>query len=397
MHGATKFLVPFVILLCLAVAAPRTYAQATSLTYVDYPSYVSSLATEFNVTANVAYYPNFGEYPGLAAALVDQSGQSFIQGTVVASPIGCYLTNQTYCLLATQAESGGGNEQFVFNVAQVHPTGVWDILLRTALTDSSGNAIPDTLSQQTLVIHIGIPTLTLKLPDVAVAVVQIDDQTYDTINGTVSATIPGGDHTISVPELLPVNDYTQLKFDKWSDGVIGYERQIDLTGNLTLEAEYITQYQVVASVVLGSEQQGTLNQEWYDAGSTQSFDIAYLPAVSPMQGILGFWGAEWRFRGWYDNGQFLTSSRNVTITINGPHNLVATWTPDYTTPILIIGGLSGTILAVAGGLIILRRRPLPKTRSQTRTKTNFCAHCGAKQPLTAKFCNECGQALGKRT
>jgi hypothetical protein len=151
-------------------------------------------------------------------------------------------------------------------------------------------------------------TLTLNAP--SEATVLVDDQYQVSGGGQIS--LAPGDHLLLASEYVPVSDGVRLRFDHWSDGYPYAGRNIDLNSDTTLEAVYVTQYNLTIISPLP-----TVGGGWYDAGSTANYSIAVFPITLNSSGL-------WIFIGWYDqNGSLATIFGGGSIATNAPTSLEA--------------------------------------------------------------------------
>ena len=177
---------------------------------------------------------------------------------------------------------------------------------------------------------------------------------YDEGPGSFQVSLTLGSHTISVPRLVTIDDSSRLSFKDWNDGWLFSVRSLDIWSDATLTATYVTQYKVTVTNSLSA----TREENWYDQGSSASLTTQQSP--QPMNGILGVLGAKWVFDGWYANGQYLSSSSAVSISVSSPLSLEARWHADYTLPIAVIVAIAIAVGALT--FFVLR------TRSQIQRK-----------------------------
>jgi hypothetical protein len=165
--------------------------------------------------------------------------------------------------------------------------------------------------------------------------------------GSASQQVDTGPHSVSVPNLIAIDNFTRLKFQKWEDGSTDLVRTVDVEKDTSLQASYVTQYELLLVSPIGN----ATGSGWYDQGSTAEISIA---SSQPVAGFMGALGARLQFKGWYENGQLVLASSTGTIRMNSGHLLTAQWTNDYTMPILVIV----IILAVVGvvAAVAIRKR-----------------------------------------
>jgi len=174
--------------------------------------------------------------------------------------------------------------------------------------------------------------------------VKIDGKGYGL--GTVQLSLPQGSHSLYVPDMIQIDNSSRVQFSQWDDGVREYNRTIELTSDLTLNASYITQFRLTTDSAFATE------GDWYNKGSIANFSV---PTSEPMLPSLGLLGGTWNFQGWFESGRLLTTSPTGSIVMQTPHILDARWVPDYTIPLTVVFTffLASTLLFVYS---IKRRR-----------------------------------------
>ena len=206
-------------------------------------------------------------------------------------------------------------------------------MLSVAVLDEKGNGIPDSLSNVPFQIDITpAPLLFVKVPSTVAVSVDGASMPPGPIDG---APLTVGQHALSVPNIVAVNNDTRLKFDRWSDGLTSPNRTALAESDIGLEAAYVTQHPLILDSSIGTISGGG----WYD--SNASATVSVTPTYLPMDGPLGMFGSRIAFQGWYENGNMITSSPTDTISMNQAHMLTASWQPDY------------TITEVAGGILMV--------------------------------------------
>ena len=317
------------------------------------------------VTATIYYN---GTTPGyqLRIAILDAETvpQTPVAGIVTSSTDVCLTPETAIALCAIRIPAASGVEQINFQIGGIfggkRAPGAWKLNLTAALFDNSSNLIPDSASSSLFEI-----TLTpVMLQVVAPNLVPITVNGIQEPSGPALVGVPLGENNVSAPVIVPVNSTTRLRFDHWADGSNQANRTLTITGNATYEADYVTQYLLTIS---GTEQNVT-GTGWFDSGTNASFAIYPYQTTS---GLLGALGAKQTFQGFYENGQLITNQANGTITMDTPHNLNAVWQTDYSTPAMILTGI--TVVVVLGILVARRRRttgtrrsPRPRSRRRRR-------------------------------
>jgi len=154
------------------------------------------------------------------------------------------------------------------------------------------------------------------------------------------------DYEISVAQDVQISEDNRLCFVKWEDGSMKAVRVASLSSDATIQASYAEQY----SLKVISEFSETTGSGWYDAGTRASFSVkdARVP-VNPFVGKV--------FKGW--TGDTTELSQSTTITMDRPKTVVAVWSDDFT-GLYLVGGMIALAVAISVGVLIKRRRLLPK-------------------------------------
>jgi hypothetical protein len=344
------FVITTFILLSAAVSLPRVAGQSTTVTDVSYVHTAlfdidrQTAIPQLVVNATVGYSDaNPGDF--LAAGVFDLEDGNVVSGLGSSAIHPCAATTPfAACLVPLSAKHGFEHMEFLLN----HPKSVWNLALVAGLENASQSLIPNSFSDYTFTITISSAlTLIINAPSLA-------EVTVDGMNGTgdVQLVLGVGNHAVSVPGIVQEGNATRLRFSKWSDGVTSPNRTITLNHDITLRAEYETQYRLQVSSPV--EVQGT---GWYTAGSEVTLSTT---TTATMTGILGLLGAKWVFEGWTDNGIALPTSQSVLIRVDSPHMVAVTWRPDYNMPMGVV-----SIVALAFVTVAYTRR---KTKSKRRLK-----------------------------
>jgi len=249
----------------------------------------------------------------------------------------------------------------------------------------------------------GDNTLTLAVPESVN--IMIDGSYYGT--GPMQISLTGGEHNLSVPELITINANTRLRFDRWNDGLTAVNRTVNLSPVLSLQADYVPQYKLTIDSSIAASGEG-----WYDQGSTAQVDA---PQSQPIIATLGWWGGEMNFGGWYESGKLVTNSPSTSIVMNESHDLKANWVPYPMGPALL------TVLVIIGSAVLAYREKRTRVKEiaigleakrltaqawasrwsggssveavlqepvQSRN-TRKCQYCGAEVPLERIICSQC--------
>jgi len=221
-------------------------------------------------------------------------------------------------------------------------TATYDLQAVAGLVDSTNHLIGSTVSTQyfSIVVDNNV-LLTISIPSSVTSSV-------DGINlhpGTVTTPLSPGSHQFAVPQQVEFANGTRLKFDHWMDGSTQPTRIQDLENDLTYAASYVTQYDL--NVI---DPSGASNGGWYDEGASAQISV---PSQEPAPGIWGLLGGTLTFQGIYENGTLLTTSTSTSIVMDSSHTVNVQWTPNYTTPTIV---LATVLLMVSATLFLVYRR-----------------------------------------
>ena len=344
------------LLLSLAIfaAVPEVRAQTTSIMNVEYPKLVTfNIGTQTadptpTVTATVSFV---GAKPGyfLAVGIFGLESGDLVGGSAHSYPEKCMRTSSVAgCIV--QVRTSQGAEDVEFDLAR--PQSPWDLAIVTWLLNQSQSTIYDSFSDFTFTIQV-YTALTLKVLVPVEVTVNVDG--INESQGSARLSLVTGFHNVSIPSIVPVDDVTRLSFRDWSDGNPQPNRTVLLNHDVTLQADYVTQYRL--QVV--SPQVSAIGAGWYNQNSTAQFSVP--PSPQLMSDWFGKLGGEWRFRGWFENGALLTSTQSGTVEMNGPRIVIARWDADYSVPLTIVAG-------VALGVIFLIGRSRLKYRKSRRRR-----------------------------
>jgi len=194
----------------------------------------------------------------------------------------------------------------------------------------------------------------------------------------------GRDYTVSVPEIVELQNSTRLVFNGWSDGLNSTQRTVLLDGDVSLAAAYRTQYLVQVTSPLS---QYAL-RDWYDANSNVTLKVAgSVPAAWPFSLI----GVNYVFKGW--RGAAASPSTEINLTVNEPKALEADFALDLTpivVPLILAVGIAGGV-----ALAFLRRKAGGQAAAEQTTE-EAPSDEAAKQAEPSKpkaLCPTCGQDI----
>lgn len=334
------------LVISLIPIVPAVHAQSTNVTNVTYPGHVSfdlehgTTDPPLVVEATISYSD---AKPGyfLAVGVFDLSSGDPVLGTGGSAGV----CDSKYAACVIGLTSSSGLDQVQFSLVGYRMT--MSMAIVAVLYDQTRNLIYESESDYVFTVTLTY-TLALRVRVPGSVSVSVDGTAQPA--GSVWLNLVPGDHVVSVPEIVMVDNVTRVKFQHWSDGVQETSRSVSLHHQTLLTAEYVTQYLLNATTLHGR----SMGIGWYDEGSTASYSIQ--STTVPMENVLGLLGGRWVFEDWYEQGELITKSSSGTVMMIGAHALIAHWTADYTLPVVFLGGLAMVSLV----LILIRRRFLLK-------------------------------------
>ena len=343
-----------VLLICLAISVTenvRALSASTSILGVNSPSQVS-LGQALTVTATVKY--DRGNYTSdfLIATLFDADAVTYetklVTGYASSSPDAClWPGNISLCIIYPKLNRGTESVTWHLSLVQVRTT---HLKIATSITYPMPVKVESgSRSYQNFTVTVTEPSLPV-LPPVPITIDGIPPQAlslgyfYLVTNGT---------HTISAPQTANVTAGERLRFDHWSDGSTNATETVNLQVDTPYSVVYVKQYKLTLVTTQGN----STGDGWYDENTTAKFSV---PSSVPMNGILGALGGKYDFQGWYENKTLVSSSSNSSLKMNDQHTLTASWTPNYTAPLTILGIV---VIAVVGLTYYLIRKKMVRKPS----------------------------------
>ena len=203
--------------------------------------------------------------------------------------------------------------------------------------------------------------------------------------GVATELLPvGRQYLIVVPPIVQFDNSTRFAFNSWEDGANETSRTCMLDGDTQLNATYRPQYLVQINSIVSTYS----SSQWYNKGA--NLTLRAEDSV-PMNWPLGELGLKYTFLSW--SGGVNSQSTQVNVTVNGPMNISANFTADYSGLMILIIPVIGILGATA--LFVLRKRGgkdipaafepktettkvCPKCNEPVETEWNNCIYCGAK-------------------
>lgn len=240
MNKLVPTLVLFTILLVLAT--PPVRAQTASITSLQSPSH-----SLFGKAVQAVAYVNYtaGSKGAFFMAYVMDSGtHKYVTGTAASSQNKCMLntdqySNAAFCRYAPRSSSGSDTITFTmqFSEKKEYSLNVW-----VGFQDSYSNVISDSLYHWPFPIAIS-DKLALEIQAPYPVVVTVDGVPQSPGQATLYE-LALGQHTISVPSNEPIDQFSRLRFDHWSDGSKETSRTMNLQDDTALSVLYATQYRL---------------------------------------------------------------------------------------------------------------------------------------------------------
>jgi len=223
--------------------------------------------------------------------------------------------------------------------------------------------------------------------------VSIDNTTVKTSAGGDASLVVGvgSSPLVGVPPIVEFQNSTRIVFVQWSDGVTEPQRHALIDGDITLIANYKTQY--LLTVISNST-----SEAWYDKGSNATLTA---PPSGSGSWPLNLFGVTQSFTGW--TGAIQSPMPQLNITMDSPKTVTAEFSVDYrplAVPIII--GV-GTLVAIIS-LVLIRRRssmilpptkePVQETVQEAVLEPNpACPNCGRETEKEWAHCIKCGTKL----
>lgn len=294
----------------------------------------------------------------LNVGIVDRSTGEYARGSILAfdnfwvalHPSNCNLGPLAVCGIVTQTDSGRMGVQFALDLSSFTGTRIWKLEAVANLTDT--NPIRSSTNKYPFTIDLG---LSPQIANLNVTVPSFVNTTFDGTErqpGSFLISVKLGAHTISVPQMVTINDTVRISFDHWyilwnylpnSYSISRTSNaSLSIISNATIIAEYAAQYKVTLVVP------GNRTESWTYQGVVIWTHVTPPPTIPLVSNL----GAKWIFDGWYVNNQYFTNSTYASYLIQAPMLIEARWHVDYTIPLLILAFLVGATILLC---VIVKR------------------------------------------
>jgi hypothetical protein len=224
-----------------------------------------------------------------------------------------------------------------------------------------------------LLVNMGVPGLVVTIGNAS-------ETTSQTGDFTVKLPV-GVPYLLSAPSDLEFQNATRIVFNGWQDGSNQSARIIILSGDFGLIGSYRHQYLLKAS-----SQPGSSYQKWCEIGSNVTLREA---DFAPNSSFLTAFGGKYVFSGW--SGDVNSHSSEITLTMDSPKSVTATFSIEYgyliiIIPIIIASGILGEVV-----LLSLKRRKRAQPGEPVHIPT--CPNCGEVIEEGWAHCIHCGTDL----
>jgi len=338
-------------ILLLTIPVPEAYAApSTSISDLQYPAHIVLGTSKYADGIPVAFQVHWTgarQNDLLLMGVLDDQTQDFAEGSTDIT--GCLLSRggtvfekkgRAYCALLLPKSSEGWTRA-AFHV-KLQSLGTHYLLAKAMLADSYGRSRAGSVSLSPRFSVEVTSTLSLTVSVPSGVTVTLDGVAQQT--GTVSAGVGVGSHTLSIPDLVPVDSVTRLRFDRWTDGSTSSNRLLRLEDDAQFEAVYVKQFLLTTRSPYGNATGGG----WYDEGTTATFSVA---TPQPMSGLYGLLGGKYVFSRW--SGGSTANTPTASAKMDGPKTVTAMWSVDYRTPVLAFAMI--LILALMPLLYVFRK------------------------------------------
>lgn len=240
------------------------------------------------------------------------------QGTSSASgvPVQIYLDEQPFSNQLVSLNPGQGTEIALewTAVAGSHTLRVlidpYDVL----------NELNKANDQATYTLNVG-PTLIITVPlnvtsGNVTTWVKVNGQLYNTTGTQLKTSVVAGLVTIEIEPAIPTSNATRQQFVGWSDGSTQNPRQLNVTTDTSLTAQYRSQYLITVDQSGGL----TTGGGWYDANSQVVVTATSPSNVTELvsRKLFLYW-----------SGDVYSNSTTLTLTLTQPMFLKANWKTQY--------------------------------------------------------------------
>lgn len=216
--NAHRILVILLLAASLSLVLPNVSAAQTTRIYeLIHPiRAVAGSLDPIPITAIVFYNDSVAGNSVLVGMLdADKTPQTIVPGIVSSSSLPCVNSAPLAALCRMNIPAGSGSEQLTFRIGGIlgdtHPLGAWNLNITAVLVDQAGKLIPGSTSSVPFAIRLTAATLTIIVP--AAVTMSVDGVKQRA--GPAQVPVMLGNHNITLPNIVPVDAGTRLRFDHW--------------------------------------------------------------------------------------------------------------------------------------------------------------------------------------
>lgn len=213
-------------------------------------------------------------------------------------------------------------------------------------------------NEATFTLNVG-PTLTINVPlnvtsNGPSVWVKINGVQYNLNSSEFQTSVPNGTITVEMEPAVNTSVGVRQAFTRWSDGNSANPRQIVVTGNTQLTAQFGTQY----LLAINPNQGTTSPSGWYNANT-----VAVVSANATANEVANT--TRLSFLGW--SGGYSSTSKSLSINMTKPVTIQANWIRQYfVTIVSSTGSPSGAGWYVAGTNASVSIEPIVQFSNGTR-------------------------------
>lgn len=206
------------------------------------------------------------------------------------------------------------------------------------------------------------------------------------VDGAKVGTILGGE----TKELtFKIGTSHNLSVDKYVQGEVGVRFYCPANAiSLSDESFHLFLYETEYYLKVVSEYGVSKGQGWHKAGSVADFSVS-----TP---VAGQWGIQYVFKHW--TGDVASSSAAAIILMDGPKEVRALWTTDYSQFYILVLIVAGAFAIIAATLLTAKRKqPAQPAAKESPPSAPDCSKCGRKtlyvERVKRYYCTECKKYL----
>jgi len=242
-------------------------------------------------------------------------------GTMAATnvPVQVTLDGQIFTNLQVSVVAAGSSTQTSFTWLSTIGSHVFQVTLDPDHTINETSRANNVASFNVTVGPTLGPTLSINIPANIVPSgiwVLINNVRYNFTSAQLVANVPTGVVTVQIQPLINASLGVRQAFTGWSDGSFSNPRQLTVSGNVTIQAVYATQYLLSVNPNGGV----TTPSGWYEPNASVT-----VSAANPSNVTMN--ASRFLFSSW--SGDFSSNSSTITVTMSRPVALQANWVKQY--------------------------------------------------------------------